>query len=39
MWVPGGFILFILMSKLPGSPLENFWEMTREERDLAEGEV
>jgi len=24
MWIPGGYILFILMTKCPGKPIENF---------------
>ena len=34
MWIPGGFIVFILMEKVPGVPLDNFWsDMTRSQRD------
>jgi len=24
MWMPGGYLLFILMTKCPGKPIENF---------------
>ena len=41
MWVPGGYLVFILMEKVPGKPLDNFWTdnsqvgpaMTRLQRD------
>jgi len=34
MWVPGGYILYILMSRLPGERLRNlFWRLDRTERD------
>lgn len=40
MWVPGGWLIFILMEKVPGGPLDNFWKpskerpaMTRYQRD------
>jgi len=25
MWVPGGYVVYILMEKLPGSPPWDFW--------------
>lgn len=25
MWVPGGYVVYILMEKLPGAPPFNFW--------------
>jgi len=33
--VPGGFLVYTLMTKLPGKRLtaSNFWERSREERD------
>jgi hypothetical protein len=40
MWVPGGYLVFILMEKLPGVPPVNFFKpsdtqpaMTRPQRD------
>jgi hypothetical protein len=40
MWVPGGWLIFILMEKVPGEPLDHFWKpsmerpaMTRSQRD------
>lgn len=40
MWVPGGWLVFVLMEKVPGVPLNNFWypskekpAMTRSQRD------
>ncbi len=28
MWVPGGWLIFILIEKLPGLPPYNFWTAT-----------
>lgn len=25
-WMPGGYVVYILMSKLPGQPLGSFWD-------------
>lgn len=25
-WIPGGYIVYILMTKLPGQPLRSFWD-------------
>ena len=33
MWLPGGYIVYILMELLPGISLDNFWELPRQERD------
>jgi hypothetical protein len=33
MWLPGGYIVYMLMELLPGEPLEYFWELPRKERD------
>lgn len=33
MWLPGGYMVCILMELLPGISLENFWVLPREERD------
>jgi hypothetical protein len=33
MWLPGGYIVYILMELLPGEPLEYFWELPLKERD------
>ncbi|KAL1962842.1 hypothetical protein VTN77DRAFT_9117 [Rasamsonia byssochlamydoides] len=33
MWIPGGFLVYILMEKLPGIRLDNVWSLDREERD------
>jgi hypothetical protein len=40
MWVPGGWLIFILVEKVPGKPLDTFWKpskerpaMTRSQRD------
>lgn len=34
MWIPGGYILYMLMPKLLGTPLGSmFWELDRGERD------
>lgn len=30
MWVPGGWLIFILMEKVPGVPLDNLWNSTKE---------
>jgi hypothetical protein len=40
MWVPGGYLIFILMEKVPGEPITSFFKpgvdrpaLTRSERD------
>ena len=33
LWMPGGYIVRILMERLPGISLEVFWYLSREERD------
>lgn len=33
MWIPGGYIYYTLMEKLPGQPPLDFWEWPREKRD------
>lgn len=33
MWLPGGYIVYILMELLPGISLDAFWELSRKERD------
>ncbi len=36
MWVPGGYVVYILMEKLPGAPPFNFWvekDLSLEDRD------
>jgi hypothetical protein len=30
MWVPGGWLIFILMEKVPGEPLDHFWKPSME---------
>jgi hypothetical protein len=35
MWLPGGYIVYILMQLVPGVSLEDFWELPRDERDQA----
>ena len=30
MWVPGGWLIFILIEKLPGLPPMNFWCATKD---------
>lgn len=32
-WMPGGYIVYILMELLPGIPIYDFWVLPREERD------
>lgn len=32
MWIPGGFIVYILMEKLPGMRLDDIWSLERKER-------
>ncbi|KAH8811666.1 hypothetical protein F5884DRAFT_855005 [Xylogone sp. PMI_703] len=37
-WVPGGYIVYILMEKLPGITVDNFYfDLGREERDVLRG--
>jgi hypothetical protein len=33
LWMPDGYMVCILMERLPGISLENFWQLPREERD------
>jgi hypothetical protein len=35
MWVPGGYLLFILMTRCPGKPIENF----RDEPPVKQNEI
>lgn len=32
-WVPGGYVVYILMNKLPGVPVDNIAGLPRDERD------
>ena len=33
MWLPGGYVVYILMELLPGRPIYDFWALPRKERD------
>lgn len=33
MLIPGGYIMFLVMEKLPGEPLTDFWDRPFEERE------
>ena len=33
MWLPGGYVVYILMELLPGQPIYDFWVLPRKERD------
>ncbi len=33
MWLPGGYMVYILMELLPGDPVYDFWALPWKERD------
>jgi hypothetical protein len=35
MWLPGGYLVCILVELVPGTSLDSFWDLPRDERDHA----